>query len=136
MVNKAKYLTKQAGIVVSLFCFTLIYSCNNGDKVLAQVDEVVLLESEALILMHHLGYDVKSNKAKEQFVKQWVEQETLRLELINTNPTRSKLVEMRAQAFAGELSKYYLEDNYFERKLTEEEIEEFESKKASLKFNI
>jgi len=34
------------------------------------------------------------------------------------------------------IKKFYLPDKYFERKLNEEEIEEFEIKKASLKFNL
>ncbi len=131
MVNKAKYLTKQAGIVVSLFCFTLLCSCTGGDKVLAKVDDVELTESDALVFMQHLGYDVNSKMAKEQFVKQWVEQETLRLELINLDPSRSKLVEMRAQAFAGELSKYYLEEDAISKQLdtviTEKELKSYYS---------
>jgi hypothetical protein len=129
LVNKSKYLIKQAGIVVSLFCFTLLCSCSGGDKVLAQVDDVELLESDALILMDHLGYDIKSEKAKKQFVEQWVEQEALRLELLMNNASQAKLVEMRAQAFAGELSKYYLEEDAITRQvdtvITEKELTKY-----------
>jgi hypothetical protein len=132
LVNKFKYLLKQAGIVVSLFCFTLICSCNSSDRTIAQVDDVELLESEALILMEHLGYDVKNKKAKEQFVNQWVEQESLRLELIKTNEAQAKLIEMRAQAFAGELSKYYLEEVAISRQvdtvITEKELNNYYNK--------
>ena len=129
MVNKNTYLLKQAGFVVSLFCFTLLSSCSDGDKVIAQVDDIELLESEALVLMDHLGYDIKSEKAKEQFVEQWVEQEALRLELLNKNASQAKLVEMRAQAFAGELSKYYLEEDAITRQvdtvITEKELTKY-----------
>ena len=95
------------------------------------MDDVELTESDALVFMQHLGYDVNSKMAKEQFVKQWVEQETLRLELINLDPSRSKLVEMRAQAFAGELSKYYLEEDAISKQLdtviTEKELKSYYS---------
>ena len=36
----------------------------------------------------------------------------------------------------NKITKYYLDDKHFERKLTKDEIKEFEIKKASLKFNI
>jgi hypothetical protein len=109
LVNKYKYLLKRAGIVVSLFCFTLISSCS-GDKVIAKVDDSELTESDAYILMDHLGYDTKNKKDWKQFVDSWIEQEALRLELLSSNPEQAKLVEMRANAYSGELSKYYLEE--------------------------
>lgn len=110
MVNKTTYLFKQAGIVVSLFCFLLLTSCSESDRVIAQVDDSELLESEALILMEHLGYDIKNKKELERFANLWCDQESFRLELRDKDPTQAKLVELRAKSFSGELSKYYLEE--------------------------
>jgi len=94
--------------------------------VIAKVDNSELLESEALILMEHLGYDTRSKSAKEQFINQWIEKEVLRLELIDKDAANAKLVEMRAQAFAGELSKYYLEEKAISQQIdtviTEKEL--------------
>ena len=116
MANNSKYYFKQAGFVVSLFCFTLITSCSD-DNVVAQVDDSKLLESDALILMKHLGYNSNNPKDWKQFINLWCEQEVLRLELRDTDEEQSKLVKMRAQTFAGELSKYYLEEKAISLKL-------------------
>jgi hypothetical protein len=109
LVNKSIYYFKQAGIVVSLFCFILLTSCSD-DNIVAQVDDSELLESDALVLMKHLGYNSNDKNDWKQFINLWCEQEVLRLELKNTDEEQSKLVKMRAQTFAGELSKYYLEE--------------------------
>lgn len=109
MVNKPKYHYKQAGIVVSLFCFILLSSCSQ-DRVIAKVDDSELVESDAFILMKHLGYDTKNKNDWKQFVELWCEQESLRLELQNQDPEQAKLVSMRSNAYSGELSKYYLEE--------------------------
>jgi hypothetical protein len=99
----------RAGFIVSLFCFILLTSCSD-DKVIASVDDSELTESEAMIIMEHLGYNLKDKKEWELFVNQWVEQEALRLELANKEVQKATLVQMRAQAYSGELSKYYLEE--------------------------
>lgn len=77
---------------------------------MAKVDDSELYESDAFILMKHLGYDTKKKIDWKQFVDQWVEQESLRLELEKTDPQQAKLVSMRSKAYSGELSKYYLEE--------------------------
>lgn len=135
MVNNRSYNIKQAGFVVSLFCFLLLASCNSKDNVIAEVDGNKLLESEAEILMEHLGYDLKSKKELQQFVELWCEQESFRLELMESDPNQAKLVELRAKAFSGELSKYYLEELFIAKNLdtivTEKEIATyFEKHKA------
>lgn len=109
MVNNRSYFTWRAGFVVSLFCFILLTSCS-GDKVVASVDDSELTESEAYVIMEHLGYDTKSKKDWKLFVNGWIEQEALRLELSEKDEQKAKLVEMRSQAYSGELSKYYLEE--------------------------
>lgn len=88
----------------------LLSSCSFEDPVVAKVDDSELLESDAIILMDHLGYDSKNSKDRIQFVELWCEQEALRLELLDIDPEQAKLVTMRSQAYAGELSKFYLEE--------------------------
>lgn len=116
MVNNQLYRLKQAGIIVSLFCFTLFSSCSGESKVVAKVDDHELLESDAAIIMEHLGYDINNKKDWQRFIQTWVENETLRLELEKEHPEKSILVEMRSQLYAGELAKYYL----IEEKITQE----------------
>lgn len=116
MDNKRKYTSKWAGFIVSLFCFMAISSCSS-DPVVAKVDDSELLESDAIIIMNHLGYDIKDQKAWKQFLTIWCEQEALRLELIEKDEELSKLVELRSQAYSGELSKYYLEEVEIDKKL-------------------
>jgi hypothetical protein len=84
LVNKSIYYFKQAGIVVSLFCFILLTSCSD-DNIAAQVDDSELLESDALVLMKHLGYNSNDKNDWKQFINLWCEQEVLRLELKNTD---------------------------------------------------
>lgn len=106
----------RAGFIVSLFCFILLASCS-GDKVIASVDDSELTESEAMIIMEHLGYNIKDKKEWELFVNQWTEQEALRLELAAKDEQKAKLVALRAQAFSGDLSKYYLEEMAISQKI-------------------
>lgn len=129
MVNKTTYSFKQAGFAVSLFCFTLFSSCNNSDKVIAQVDDSELLESEALILMEHLGYNRKDEKDFKLFLEMWCEQESFRLEILETDPQTAKLIELRAKSYAGDLSKFYLEElsvmNKMDTSISEAEMKNY-----------
>lgn len=115
LVSKITYHLKRAGLLVSLFCFISLTSCSNRDRVLATVDDQELLESDAYVLMKHLGYDVKKPKELKLFVQSWIEQETLRQELMQSDPENYKLVEMRSASFAGELSKFYLLEQYISK---------------------
>jgi hypothetical protein len=130
LVNKPTYRFKQAGLVVSLFCFILLSSCSQ-DRVIAKVDDSELFESEAFILMKHLGYDSKKKLDWKQFVDLWCEQEALRLELEQIDPSQAKLVAMRSKAYAGELSKYYLEEKailaQLDSTVSEKELENYYS---------
>ncbi len=118
----------QAGLLASLFCFVLI-SCSSKDKVVASVDGVELTEGDAWVLMKHLGYDPNNKEDFDAFVKQWVEREALKKELNETSPELSKLVELRADAFKGELAKFYLEEELMKQKLdtvvSQEEIKAY-----------
>lgn len=122
---------KWAGLRVSLFCFITLASCST-DPVVAHVDDSELLESDAIILMNHLGYNSKDQKDWKVFLELWCEQEALRLELLEKDPELSKLVELRAQAYSGELSKYYLEEEEIASRLdsivSEKELSDYYAK--------
>lgn len=79
--------------------------------------EVELLESEAYILMKHQGYDPKSDEDYRLFLENWCEMEALKAELRKEYPEDWKLVQLRADAFAGELSRIYLEELILKKEL-------------------
>lgn len=99
----------QASLLAGLFCFALV-SCGSNDTVLASVDDSDLTESDARVMMKHLGYNPDSKAELNEFVKQWCEHEALKKELEETDPELSKLVELRSAAFEGELAEFYLEE--------------------------
>lgn len=116
MGSKLHKLTLQAGLWASLFCFVLV-SCDQKGKVVASVDDTELTESDAWVLMRHLGYDPNNTAEYDAFLKEWCENEALKKELESTHPELYKLVNLRADAFEGELAKFYLEEESLKAKL-------------------
>ncbi len=115
MVSKKSIPLLQAGLVVSLFCFLI--SCSDSDKVIATVGDAELTESDAYVLMKHSGFKYDDKKARKEFVNSWCEFEVYKQELKANYPDEWKLVELRAAAFQGDLSKYYLEEINVRKKL-------------------
>ena len=108
MVNRqTKYLI-QAGIFVGLFCF--LTACAEEDKVIARVGETELTESDAFVLMKHMGYDSKDKEQYREFVHEWCDNEVFNQELKATDPGKWKLIQLRSQMYQGDLSKFYLEE--------------------------
>lgn len=128
MENKRHIRILQAGLWASLFCFILI-SCGSDGKVVASVDDSDLTESDAWVLMKHLGYDPENKAEYDAFLEQWCESEALKKELEETNPELYKLVKLRGNAFEGELAKFYLEEQLLKAKLdtivTKEQMKAF-----------
>ncbi len=116
MGSKLHKLTLQAGLLASLFCFALI-SCNSDRKIVASVDDAELTESDAWVLMEHLGYNPENKLEYDAFLQQWCENEALKKELESTDPELYNLVNLRADAFEGELAKFYLEEELLKRNL-------------------
>lgn len=114
--SKLHKFTLQAGLLTSLFCFALI-SCNQKGKVVASVDDTELTESDAWVLMDHMGYNPENKLEYDAFLKQWCEREALKKELETTDPELFNLVNLRSDAFAGELAKFYLEEELLKRNL-------------------
>lgn len=115
MGSKKSIPLLQAGLVVSLFCFLI--SCSDSDKVIATVGDAELTESDAYVLMKHSGFKYDDKKARKEFVNSWCEFEVYKQELKANYPDEWKLVELRAAAFQGDLSKYYLEEINVRKKL-------------------
>ncbi len=101
---------KRAGAIVGLFFLSMLVSCGTDENVVASVDDHNLTESEARIIMDHLGYDFDNKANRIQFLKNWCELEAMRIELENKAPELSETVRLKANLYMGELSRYYLID--------------------------
>ncbi|MCR9173638.1 MAG: hypothetical protein NXI10_14140 [bacterium] len=108
MVNKYRTYVRQAGFVVSLFCF--LVSCSDSDKVLATVGEAELTEGDAYVLMKHRGLDFNNKEELKAFVAEWCNEEVYRQELQEKHPKEWKLVQLRSESYSGDLAQYYLEE--------------------------
>jgi len=136
LVNKENSFLKRAGLTVSLFCLLLLSSCSGKEEIVASVNEKELTKNDAKILMDNLGYDANSKADWSLFLETWSTEEALRQELEQTNPEASKLISLKADAYKGELAKYYLEEKMIFSKLdsivTEADIKSYyESNKSS-----
>lgn len=67
--------------------------------------------------MKHQGYDPKSDEDYRAFLESWCENEALKAEMQINHPDDWKLVELRTQSFAGELSRLYLEELLLKKEL-------------------
>ncbi|MCE2682893.1 MAG: hypothetical protein LW704_08065 [Cryomorphaceae bacterium] len=110
MVNKRTYSMKRAGVIVGLFFLSLLPSCGADEKIVARVDDHELTETEAQIIMEHLGYDYANKADRIQFLNNWCELEAMRIELETKAPELSETVRLKAGMYMGELSRYYLID--------------------------
>ncbi len=120
----------RAGIRASLFCFILaLTSCGDNEKVVASVGEVELTESDAYVLMKHQGIDPKDDERYREFLQNWCENEALKAEMKLEHPEDWALIRLRTDAFAGDLSRLYLEEALLKKDLdtvvSNEEIEQY-----------
>jgi hypothetical protein len=120
---------EQAGFLVSLFCLLLFTNCSGDNPIIASVDGNDLTKDDAKMMMNHLGYSIETPKEWKRFVLFWSEQQMLKEELIATDEAKARLVELRSQVFAGDLSRYYLQELLIAQKLdttiTENELKKF-----------
>ncbi len=108
LANRKNTYLKQAGFVVSLFCF--LVSCSDSDTILATVGEAELTENDAFVLMKHRGLDYNDKKERRAFLEDWCHEEIYKKELQENHPKDWKLVQLRSNAYAGDLAQYYLEE--------------------------
>jgi hypothetical protein len=110
LVNNETYYLKRAGVIVGLFFLSLLPSCGADEKIVARVDDHELTETEARIIMEHLGYDYENKADRIRFLTNWCELEAMRIELETKSPELSETVRLKAGMYMGELSRYYLID--------------------------
>lgn len=67
-----------------------------------------LRESEAKILMNHLGYQFNKSEDLNTFVDKWVENMVMQDELEELDAKNFQVADFRASMFKGELSQYFL----------------------------
>lgn len=88
-----------------------------------------LTESDAYILMEHLGYDLNDQDQYRTFLEDWCQNEAFMQELESMNPESADLVKLRSRSFQGELSKLYVEEQLLKAKLdtvvTAEQIQSY-----------
>lgn len=113
--NKKHRILKQAGILVSLFYFTLT-SCEDN-SLAAKVGEKELSDDDAFLLMEHEGIDLKSDSAHIAFLTKWSDKEVFLEELRTSNPKEYKLIMLRAEQYAAELAQFKLEEKFLQSKL-------------------
>lgn len=108
--SKRTYLFKRADLFVSLFCLFLVTSCSSGDETVASVNDTTITRTEAELLMSNLGYDINKKTDWNIFLEKWTENQLLKQELEQSFPDQAQLVKLKTNEYAGELSKYYLEE--------------------------
>lgn len=135
MVNNRNSILKRADIYVSLFCLFTLFSCGTKDAVVAEVNNRKLTQTEAEILMEHLGYDINNKSDWSLFLDNWVKYEAMRQELEKESPEKAQLVRLKGEGFVGELSAFYLEENRILNQLdsivSDKEIEKYYEKNKS-----
>lgn len=115
-------------------------SCQNNDKVLAQVNEAQLTESQARLFMEEVGLDFSSKEEKKQFALDWINRQVFLEELNKTSPSKADLVTVKADQYKSELAKYYIEQDFILQELDtivkQEELESyFEEHKTDFTLN-
>jgi len=115
LANNIRIYLRQAGFVVSLFCF--LVSCSDSDKVLATVGDAELTESDAYVLMKHKSLDFDNKEELRAFVKDWCNSELYKQELRENHPDEWQLVQLRSEGYSGDLAQYYLEEIEVQKKL-------------------
>lgn len=111
------HIIQRADFIVSLFCFLLLGSCSSKDEIVASVNEVEINRTDAELLMTNLGYDINKKSDWNSFLEQWTNNQILKQELENTNPDQAKLVHLKTVEYAGELSKFHLEEQLIMKQL-------------------
>jgi hypothetical protein len=95
-------------MIVGLFCF--LAACSDDDKVIASVGDSELTQSDAMVLMKHLGYDISNKAQYKEFINNWCENEIFNEELKTAFPDKWNLVRLRSEIYQSDLAKFYLEE--------------------------
>ncbi len=103
--------------MVSLFFILVLFSCGSKGKEWASVNDVVLTESDALLLMDHLGYHSDSKEDRKKFTEEWIERQVFIQELEKENPEEAASIRSKMNWYQGDLSRFYLEESHIRKEL-------------------
>lgn len=120
MVNNYLYCSFKAGAVVSLFCSLLLFSCTDKGKEWAKVNDIVLVESDAIVLMEYLGYDPAKHEDRKRFTGEWINRQVFIQELEKENYAVSELTRLKTNWHQGDLARFYLEEAYIQKEIETE----------------
>lgn len=120
MENKKIYRLSKAGVVVSLFFISALFSCTNKNSEWANVNGIALYEDEAIVLMEYMGYNSDLEKDRKAFTQKWIEQQVFIQELETTNPSESQLIQLRMKWYQGDLAHFHLEEAYIQKEIETE----------------
>lgn len=106
--------------MVSLFCIFILFSCSGKGSEWAKVDDIVLTESDAIILMDYLGYNPDLDEDRKKFTEKWIEQQVFIQELEQTNQEEATLTRLKTTWHQGDLSRFYLEEAIVQKEIETE----------------
>ncbi len=110
MENNKAHIFLKAGKIVSLFCIFILLSCKGKGDEWAKVNDVILTESEAILLMDYLGYNSELEEDRKKFTEKWIEQQVFIQELEQTNESEATMTRLKTTWHQGDLSRFYLEE--------------------------
>lgn len=111
MVNSKSILfSKQAGLIVSLFCIFYIYGCSPEEKTIATVGDSVLTENEAYLLLKNKGFTINDTIELKNIVKEWCDQESYIQHVKNKYPEEWEIIELRSHEFSSDLAHFFTEE--------------------------
>lgn len=120
MVNKKAYILLKAGRIVSLFYILVLFSCNGKGSEWAKVNDVVLTEADALVLMDYLGYNPDLEEDRKKFTEKWIEQQLCIQELEQTNQEEALLTRLKTTWHQGDLSRFHIEEEIVQKEIETE----------------
>lgn len=152
MENNQKYRGQKHLLGGVFVFFMLVSSCSNDDQ-LARVNDHILTEQDAKMLMENLGYDAKKKEDVATFVQKWVDAMMMQDEILESDEKMARVAEFRSNLFRGELSNYFLTEKelmksvdstttdkelmeYYEKHKDEFELQDFIVKALFIKLPI
>lgn len=106
--------------MVSLFCSLLLFSCTDKGNEWAKVNDTVLTESDAIVLMEYLGYDPSRDEDRKKFTGEWINRQVFIQELEKENYAVSELTRLKTSWHQGDLARFYLEEEYIQKEIETE----------------
>lgn len=87
-------------------------NCQRNEKILAQVNDAQLTESDAQLFMEEVGLDFSSLEARKKFALEWIDRQVFYEELNKISPKKSDLVKIKSERYKNEMAKYYVEQEF------------------------